>query len=263
MIDKGGNLAAVNIPAAWPTVAYSKTDQLSTWNTTSTNPDAASNIRNDPASGATLQWDVRNRVFNVSNGQQTETYDGLGRRESSTGSATLNFEYDGSTMIGWTSAAAGSYNFATLPGGPAIAGYYTANATTTKWAPLLDLDGSTIGLVNEANVDAGPVTTYTYDPSGTPSATGTANDWPFQFKGMEKEFTDPGTYYYTGDGQFYSPQFVRSLSETGQTSSSGPGGGSGGAVGGGGGFSPAGMAIPLPSGSSGGLSAQSLGNDAQ
>src|SRR5579863_8061243 len=83
---------------------------------------------------------------------------------------------------------------------------------------------------------------------------------------MEKEFTDPGTYYYTGDGQFYSPQFVRSLSETGQTSSSGPGGGPGGAGGGGGGgggFSPSGMTIPSPSGSSGGLSAQSLRNDAQ
>ena len=59
------------------------------------------------------------------------------------------------------------------------------------------------------------------DLSGTPTASRTANDWPFQFKGMEKEFTDPGTYYYTGDGQFYSPQFVRSLSEAGQTSTKG------------------------------------------
>jgi hypothetical protein len=91
--------------------------------------------------------------------------------------------------------------------------------------PLLDLDGSTIGLVNAAQVDSGPVTTYTYDPSGNPTATGTPNDWPFQYKGMEKEFTDPAPYYYSGSGQFYSPQLVRSLSETGQTSSSGTGGG--------------------------------------
>jgi hypothetical protein len=34
---------------------------------------------------------------------------------------------------------------------------------------------------------------------------GTANDWPFQYQGMEKEFTDPAPYYYTGSGQFYSP----------------------------------------------------------
>jgi hypothetical protein len=78
--------------------------------------------------------------------------------------------------------------------------------------PLLDLDGSAIGLVNAAQVDSGPVTTYTYDPSGNPSASGTANDWPFQYHGMEKEFTDPAPYYCTGSGQFYSPQLVRSLS---------------------------------------------------
>jgi hypothetical protein len=56
---------------------------------------------------------------------------------------------------------------------------------------------------------------------------------------MEKEFTDPAPYYYSGGGQFYSPQLVRSLSETGQTSSSGPGGG------------PSGGSIAGPSGSSG------------
>jgi hypothetical protein len=101
-----------------------------------------------------------------------------------------------------------------------VAGSYTASGTTTTWLSLIDASGSTIGLVNAANVDAGPVTTYTYDPSGTTSATGSANDWPFQYQGMEKEFTDPSTYYYTGSGQFYSPQLSRSLSEVGETSSS-------------------------------------------
>ncbi len=33
-----------------------------------------------------------------------------------------------------------------------------------------------------------------------------------------------GPYYYSGSGQFYSPQFVRSLTEAGQTSSQGSGG---------------------------------------
>jgi hypothetical protein len=41
---------------------------------------------------------------------------------------------------------------------------------------------------------------------------------------MEKEFTDPGSYYYSGSGQFYSPQFVRPLSEAGETGASGTGG---------------------------------------
>ncbi len=48
---------------------------------------------------------------------------------------------------------------------------------------------------------------------------------------MEQELSDPAPYYYTGGGQFYSTQLVRSLSETSQTSSQGTGGGpSGGAI---------------------------------
>jgi hypothetical protein len=144
---------------------------------------------------------------------------------------------DGSAMIGWTDGSL-SYNFLTVPGGGAVAGSYTASGTTTTWVPLIDASGSTIGLVNAANVDAGPVTTYTYDPSGTASTTGSANDWPFQYNGMEKEFTDPSTYYYAGSGQFYSPQLSRSLSEVGETSSSQ-------------GACPSGNAIGEPSGSSG------------
>jgi hypothetical protein len=41
---------------------------------------------------------------------------------------------------------------------------------------------------------------------------------------MEQEFMD-APYYYTGHGQFYSAQLVRSLSELGQTGTrGGPGG---------------------------------------
>jgi hypothetical protein len=105
-----------------------------------------------------------------------ETHEASGRHESSTGSSTLDFEHDGSALLGWTSTSAGAYNFLTIPGGAALAGSYTSNGTTTTWVPLLDQDGSTIGLVNAAQVDSGPVTTYTYTPSGYPTATGTAND---------------------------------------------------------------------------------------
>jgi hypothetical protein len=75
-----------------------------------------------------------------------------------------------------------------------------------------------------------------YDPAGTASASGAANDWPFLYQSGEKEVTDPGPLYYSGGGQFYSPQLVRSLSETSQTSSHGSNGG------------PAGKAIAGPPG---------------
>jgi hypothetical protein len=118
----------------------------------------------------------------------------------------------------------------------------------TTSVPLIDASGSTIALVNAASTQSPPATTYTYDPAGNPTVSGTANDWPFQYQGMEKEFTDPGPYYYTGGGQFYSAQIMRSPSETGQTSSQGAGGGSAGSGGGGGGGGPAGNPLAAPSG---------------
>jgi hypothetical protein len=129
-------------------------------------------------------------------------------------------------------------HFATLPGGGALAGSFTANGTTTTWVPLIDTSGSTIGLVNAAATGSPPATTYTYDPSGTPTVGGTTNDWPFLYHGIEQEFVD-APYYYSGGGQFYSPQLVRSLSETSATSTSGSNSG------------PAGNAIARPSGSGG------------
>jgi len=265
LVDKNGSLAAVNMPTAVSTASYSATDQVTNWNgaAASPTPDAASNIIGDPASGLSLTWSARNQVSAVSGGT-SEVYEGRGRRESSTGGGyTLDFVHDGSSMIGWSGGGyAGSYSFLTLPGGGTLAGSYTLGGSTTTWVPLVDASGTTIALVNKASLQSAPATTYTYDPSGTPSLSGSGNYWPFLYHGMEKEFSDPTPYYYTGNGQFYSAQLVRSLSEVGQTSSSGPGGGSGGA-GGGGGFSPAGMAIPLPSGSSGGLSPQSVANDYQ
>src|SRR5258708_5152059 len=115
------------------------------------------------------------------------------------------------------------YIFPTAPGGGPWAGSFTANGTTTTWVPLIDTSGSTIALVNAASTQSQPATTYTYDPSGTPTQSGTTNPfWPFLYHGIEQEFFD-APYYYTGSGQFYSPQLVRSLSEGGQTSSSGSG----------------------------------------
>ena len=92
--------------------------------------------------------------------------------------------------------------------------------------------------MNAAQVDSGPVTTYTYDPSGNPTASGTANDWPFQYQGMEKEFTDPSTVLLHGLGQFYSPQWCARCRRPVRPAAAQGGG-------------PSGNAIGAPSGSSG------------
>jgi len=220
-----GTTTALTPPAA-ATATYSATDQVLTWNGVSSTIDKASNITYDPASGLALTWTARNQMATAT-GELSESYDGLGRRETSTGTgggSTLEFNYDGATMIGWTSIFTGAfYDFLDIPGGGAVAGSFTSGGTATTWVPLVDASGSTIALVNAASTQSAPATTYTYDPAGTPSPSGAANDWPFLYQGGEKEFTDPGPLYYSGGGQFYSPQLVRSLSETSQTSSQGNG----------------------------------------
>jgi hypothetical protein len=94
----------------------------------------------------------------------------------------------------------------------------------------LDADGSTLGLVNAANPNSAPVTTYTYDPSGTPTVSGTANDWPFLFDGSEHELTDSASLYYEGSGNYYDPLIMRELAQVDATGLGQPnlGGSSGG-----------------------------------
>jgi hypothetical protein len=137
----------------------------------------------DPANGANTSWNARNQAATV--GGFSEQYDGLGRREAH--AAGLSFRYDGSTMIGWSETGA-SYSFLTLPGGGALAGSLTANGRTTTWVPLIDASGSAIGLVNAAATQppAAPQTTYTYDPSGTPTLSGATNLWPFLYKSRSR-----------------------------------------------------------------------------
>ena len=55
-----------------------------------------------------------------------------------------------------------------------------------------------------------------YDPSETPTANGGASTYQFLYQSLEKEPTEPGPYYYSGGGQYYNPQIMRSPSETSQ-----------------------------------------------
>jgi hypothetical protein len=76
--------------------------------------------------------------------------------------------------------------------------------------------------VNAASVDSGPVTTYTYDPSGVASVSGAANSFPFLYQGMEHEVTDPGNLYFDGSGNMHNPQIWREVSPVGEQGIGGP-----------------------------------------
>jgi hypothetical protein len=253
MVSKGGSFAAVSIPPS-ETATYSKTDQLATWNGVSTTTDNASNLTFDPSINWGFTWSARNQLIAGSLGGLTETYDGLGRRESSAegnqyGSDTFTFLHDGAGVLGWWELNGSLINgistsmFLRTPGGGALADTSTSRVgttwVTTTWVPLIDAEGSTIALVNAAQTGSPPTTTYTYDPYGKPTMSGAGSNFPFLYQGMEHEPLDPQTLYYGGAGNFYNPLLQRSLSEIGEQGLSGPGSGTRGssvdpALGGGG-----------------------------
>jgi hypothetical protein len=211
VIDKGGTLAAISLPSS-DTAAYSPTDQLTSFSPGgSTNPDRANNIINDPALGLTYTWNARNQLSAMSPGSVSETYDALGRRKTSVSGTSHNLSliHDGSSVIGsFDSILGNTWTF--LPGG--LAGSLTSGGSTKTYVPLLDKDGTTIALVNTANVNSLPETTFTYDPSGVSTVSGVANSFPFLFQGLEHEVSDPGQLYFEPSGNVYNPQLQRELS---------------------------------------------------
>jgi YD repeat-containing protein len=220
LISKGGTLAAVSLPSS-DSATYSPTDQLSTWNGGATNPDHASNITTDPVLQLTYTWNARNQLAAMSPGSVSETYDALGRRETSVAGTqhSLSLVHDGSSVVGsFDSVAGNTWTF--LPGG--LAGSLTTSSGTTTWVPLLDKDGTTIALVNAANVNSGPETTFTYDPSGVSTVSGLANSFPFLYEGLEHEVSDPGQLYFEPSGNVYNPQIQRNLSLIGPQGIDGP-----------------------------------------
>ena len=231
LTDKGGSLAAVNLPPN-DTATYDMNDQIASWNpaTGSLAVDQADNLTADPASGYSLKWGARNQLNEMTaprpstNPMTRQDAARLRRNRRDLGCQTLTFLHDGSTVTGWSDSTTGDYwSFLSLAGAT-LAGSYTASGATTTWAPLLDASGSTIALVNPASPNAPPATTYIYDPSGVPTLSGQLNNYPFLYQGMEHEFIKPNQFYYSGDGQFYSAQIQRGFSIAGAQGISGPGG---------------------------------------
>ncbi len=221
LITQGGSLAGINLPASVSPIQYSATNQIIKWGTIAATPDAASNLRSDPAAGASLTWDARNQLSSVSGGPAASfslLYDGKGRRENDTGAYTgTNYYVDDLLNVGASANANGTTlnlnNYLAVPGSGEILSYTdTVGSQNTTYVPLHDYMGSTIGLVSPANTLQ---TQWTYTPSGVPTQTnnalagiqaqsGTASSFPFLFGGQQY---DPTGYY--GD---YSPTLMHSLS---------------------------------------------------
>jgi RHS repeat-associated protein len=195
-------VAAVNI-------AYDAANELTRWNSATTNLtyDNNGNLSTETQGGVTTTytWDARNRLTGISRTGLTAAfvYDGLGRRNSKTiNGTTTGFWYDGHDLY---AELTGPTPSSTYIRGLSIDEAYIRKGASDEFYET-DALGSSIALTNAAGASQ---TTYTYEPFGNTTQSGTASSNAFQYTGRENDIT--GLYYYRA--RYFSPKFHRFLTE--------------------------------------------------
>jgi RHS repeat-associated protein len=190
------NAAASNLPTAVAAanIAYDAANELTRWNSGTTNLtyDSNGNLTIETQGGltTTYTWDARNRLTGVTRTGLTASfvYDGLGRRNSKTiNGTTIGFWHDDSDVY---AELAGGTPSATYIRGLSIDEPYIRKSGSDEFYAM-DALGTSLVLTNAAGASQ---TTYTYDPFGSTTQTGTSSTNAFQFTGRENDGT--GLYYY-------------------------------------------------------------------
>jgi RHS repeat-associated protein len=207
---KGGSLAAVNLPSSVSGNLYNVANQVTKWNGVSASSDLAHNLTLDPTNSAPYDWDERNQLSDASTPDYLFFYDALGRRETFDDFGVLqSYLYDGLMGVQENSnntQTVPTQSYLTMPWGEVLADSATSGQTTTTTVPLHDLVGSTIGLVNSSGSLA---TSFTYEPFGAVTPSGSPSSYPYLFVGMEY---DSATLLYHTLARYYSPRLQRYLS---------------------------------------------------
>jgi RHS repeat-associated protein len=203
----GGSLAAVTLPAnvaGGSSVTYNADNEQADFNGTSFTFDANGNLTNDGT--YTYTYDGRNHLNQINQfrhgGKVVASfgYDGLGRRQTKVvNGTTTQFLYEGPNPVQELNGAIPPVATANLLTGLGIDEYFARTAAGTTSTFIADALGSTIGLVSANN---GPIaTSYTYEPFGATTVSGSANGNSYEFTGRENDCT--GLYYYRA--RYYSP----------------------------------------------------------
>ena len=217
--DQGGNriaqlrqnAAASNLPTAIAAanVAYDAANELTRWNSATTNLtyDGNGNLTTETEAGVTTTyaWDARNRLAGISRTGLTASfvYDGLGRRTSKTiNGATTGFWYDENDVYAELTGAIPS---ATYIRGLSIDEPYIRKGASDEFYET-DALGTSVALTNTTGMSQ---TTYTYEPFGNTTRTGTPSSNAFEYTGRENDGT--GLLYYRA--RYYDPKMQRFVGE--------------------------------------------------
>jgi len=202
-MTRGGTFDATNLPAAVASAVYDADNRLTNWGSQTLNYDADGNLTGDGTN--TYTWNTRNQLMSLSGGSTGSfVYDALGRRESKTINGTsINFLYDGLNLEQELSGTTPTVNYLT---GAGIDEVFSRTDSTGSYAYLTDNLGSTLALTSSAGAIQ---TSYTYEPYGNTTATGSASTNSLQYTGREND----GNGLYYNRARYYSPAYGRFISE--------------------------------------------------
>jgi RHS repeat-associated protein len=199
----GGTWARTGLPGAVASATYDDANRQLTWGGQSFTYDDNGNLTGDGTN--TYSWDARNRLASITGGVAAAfAYDPLGRRTRKiiSGQAT-DFLYDGDNPV---QELSGGTVLANLLTGLGIDEYFTRTDGSGRRTLLGDALGSILALTDDAGVVQ---TSYTYEPFGNTTVTGSANGNSLQYTGRENDGT--GLYYYRA--RYYHPGLQRFVSE--------------------------------------------------
>ncbi len=226
VIEKTGSFAQTNLPQPVTGNTFNADNEMTAFNGTAmtgacperSRGNANGNLLNDGSN--TYAWDTRNHLSAIT-GANTASFVGawpeqrrrhpLGRRMSKTiGSIATSFlgacpermRRNGLNPVQELQAGAPSANLLT---GLGIDEYFRRTDASGASSYLTDALGSTLALANPAG---GLATSYTYDPFGSTTVSGSSTN-PFQFTGRENDGT--GLYYYRA--RYYSSTAERFIAQ--------------------------------------------------
>ena len=202
VVEKTGSFAQTNLPQPVTGNTFNADNEMTAFNGTAMSYDANGNLTADASN--TYAWDARNHLAGITGANTASfVYDSFGRRMSKTiGSIATSFLYDGLNPVEELRSGSPSANMLT---GLGIDEYFQRTDASGASSYLTDALGSTLALANPAG---GLATSYTYDPFGSTTVSGSSTN-PFQFTGRENDGT--GLYFYRA--RYYSPSQQRFVAQ--------------------------------------------------
>ncbi|HST47712.1 RHS repeat-associated core domain-containing protein [Jatrophihabitans sp.] len=199
----GGSYARTGLPALTSSLTYNADNALTARDGASFSYDPDGQLTSDGSS--TYTWNARGQLTGIAGGVTASfSYDPSGRRLTRTVNGnTTGYVYDGPNLVQETDGSAPSANLLT---GFGIDQTFVRSDGTGVRDLLTDALGSTIALTDGLGAVA---TSYTYDPYGVVSSTGTADVNDQKFTGRQDDGT--GLDYYRA--RYYSPAVQRFISQ--------------------------------------------------